>query len=128
MASILIVDDERDLVELVKVILVRDGHILREAYDGVEALAVLGVEPESDAGFKPDLILVDVWMPNIDGPALSRRLSQCPKTSKIPLIIFTAKDQASKQFASVESVAAFMPKPFEPKDLRDAVLSVLRKR
>ncbi|HAH05582.1 MAG TPA: two-component system response regulator [Elusimicrobia bacterium] len=128
MANILIVDDERDLVELVKVILARDGHAVREAFDGVEALSVLGVAPESPEGFKPDLILVDVWMPQLDGPGLARRLAQAPKTSAIPLLVLTAKDQVTAQFSSVQSVAGFISKPFEPKDLRDAVARVLRKR
>lgn len=128
MASLLIVDDERDLVELVKVILAKDGYALREAFDGQEALAVLGVEPDSPEGFKPDLILIDVWMPLLDGPGLARRLAQSPKTSAIPLLVLTAKDQAAAQFDSVKSVAGFIPKPFEPKDLRAAIARTLGKR
>ena len=81
--KILVVDDERDIVGWLKHVLTHYGFSVTEAYDGVQALEVVAVD-------RPDLILLDLKMPRMDGRATIRRLREQEETRSVPIIVFTA--------------------------------------
>jgi two-component system, OmpR family, alkaline phosphatase synthesis response regulator PhoP len=110
-AKILVVDDEKDVVELLKFLLEKDGHQVVTAYNGREAL-------ESISKAKPELILLDVMMPEMDGYTVQTQLLNNPDTKEIPIIVLTAKGQLKDVFALSTNVRAYMEKPFDPKALR----------
>lgn len=128
MARILVVDDERDVVTLIKFLLEKDGHQVLEAYNGAEALAKLGVEPKADGAELPDLVVCDVMMPVLDGFTVSRRLGENPRTRGLPIIVLTAKGQMRDLFESASNVAAYVEKPFDPKKLRELITGVLSRK
>ena len=120
MARVLVVDDERDVVELVKFLLERDGHKVIEAFNGREALEKAYAEI-------PDLIVLDIMMPEMDGYTVNARLTETESTKKIPVIILTAKGQMRDVFEMASNVAFYMEKPFDPKHLREKIQEVLSK-
>ena len=83
-AVILIVDDERANRRLLQVLLKPKGYVTRTATDGTEALASIAADP-------PDLILLDVMMPGLDGRAVASAVKADPATSNIPIIMVTAQ-------------------------------------
>ena len=129
MARILLVDDERDVVTLIKFMLEKDGHTVIGAYDGAEALAKAGVEPRDETAVIPDLVILDVMMPVMDGYAVCARLQEDERTKAVPVLVLTAKGgEAKEQFDSACRVTAHLEKPFDPKTLRETVASLLEKR
>jgi len=114
-----VVDDERDVVELLKFLLEKDGYTVVTAYNGREALTVTGQS-------SPDLILLDVMMPEMDGYTVQTQLLENPKTREIPIIILTAKGQLRDVFAMSPNVRAYIEKPFDPKTLRLKIQESLR--
>ena len=109
--KILIVDDEIDLVETIKFRLEAAGYDVVTAYDGQEALKKVRNE-------KPDLILLDVMMPSVDGYQVCRMLKFDDKYRDIPIIMLTARGQ-DKDRATGEEVGAdaYIAKPFDSKIL-----------
>ncbi len=114
MAKILVVDDEKDVVELLKFLLEKDGYQVVTAFNGREALA-------SAQENNPDLILLDVMMPEMDGYTVQTQLLDIPNTKNIPIIILTAKGQLRDVFAMSANVKAYIEKPFDPKTLRTKI-------
>jgi CheY-like chemotaxis protein len=110
-AKILVVDDEKDVVELLKFLLEKDGYNVITAFNGREALATAKQEI-------PDLMLLDVMMPEMDGYTVQTQLLDNPNTRGIPIIILTAKGQLRDVFAMSANVKAYIEKPFDPKTLR----------
>jgi len=109
--KILVVDDERHIVRLVQVNLEREGHQVVSAFDGKEALRK--VESE-----KPDLIVLDVMMPHMDGFEVLKRLKSDDKTKDIPVVMLTAKAQDADVFRGWASgVDCYLTKPFNPVEL-----------
>ena len=125
MARILVVDDERDVVTLVRFLLSRDGHEVSEAFHGGEALAKLGLDPVSE-GPLPELMILDVMMPVTDGYTVAKRAAEDARTRTMPVIMLTAKGQTRELLESVPNVAAVIEKPFDPQRLRDMVSSILK--
>lgn len=121
MAKILIVDDELPIVQLMQFILEKVGHEVSVAYNGAEALQQLGVEPKNDAAPLPDLILLDLMMPVMDGLTACLRMRDHARTAKVPIVVVTAKGDMRTAFEAVPSVTAFFHKPFDPGALRAAV-------
>ena len=110
-ARILVVDDEPSIVKLVKTTLLGRGYVVDEAFDGVEAIAQAKLH-------HPDLILLDVMMPRMDGNEVRKRLLADPETKDIPVVMLTAKTQLSEQQAGLDCGALdYICKPFTPKDL-----------
>lgn len=128
MARILIVDDEQPIVTLMRFILEKVGHQVDEAHNGQEALAALGVDPKDDTKVLPDLIMMDVMMPIMDGHTATLKIRDCPRTSGVPIVVVTAKGDMRALFDTVPSVAAFFHKPFDPGALRQAVAKALEKK
>jgi two-component system alkaline phosphatase synthesis response regulator PhoP len=111
MSRILAVDDEPHILKLVAFSLKAGGFEVIEASDGLSAIAIAEAE-------QPDLILMDVMMPVLDGFEACRRLKENPATKDIPVVMLTAKTQLSEQKAGLDCGAAdYICKPFTPKDL-----------
>ena len=109
--KILAVDDERHIVRLIQVNLERSGYQVVTAFDGAEALKKVEAE-------RPDLIVLDVMMPKMDGFEVLKRLQANPETRDIPIIMLTAKAQDADVFRGWSSgVSAYLTKPFNPLEL-----------
>lgn len=121
MAKVLVVDDEPSVAMLMRFILEKSGHTVAEARNGLEALGALGVEPEDSSVDLPDLVLLDVMMPVMDGLAAARAMSVHPRASKVPILVVTAKGDLRPLFEALPQVAGFFQKPFDPNQLREAV-------
>ena len=120
-ATILVVDDERDLVELLTVNLRAEGHRVRQAYNGDEALLQAAETP-------PDLVVLDMMMPGLSGADVARRLRANPRTARVPIIMLTARATESDQVLGL-SIGAddYITKPFSMKVLKARVEAVLRR-
>ena len=115
----MVVDDARDVVALLKYLLERDGrHTVAAAYDGEQALSMLGIEPPSTPAELPDLIILDIMLPGVDGYSVNSKLLDDPRTREIPVIILTAKGQVQDLFRMSANVKAVVEKPFDPSKLR----------
>ncbi len=118
MAKILVVDDEKNVADLISFLLEKDGHSVRSAGDGEACLAAVAAE-------KPDLIVLDVMMPVMDGYTVSARLLENEDTRHIPLLILTAKGQMRDAFEMASNVAEYVEKPFDPAGLRERIKKIL---
>jgi two-component system alkaline phosphatase synthesis response regulator PhoP/two-component system response regulator VicR len=117
--KVLAVDDERHIVRLIQVNLERAGYQVATAFDGAEALKKV----ESD---KPDLIVLDVMMPKMDGFEVLKRLQANPESREIPIVMLTAKAQDADVFRGWASgVSAYLTKPFNPLELITFVKRIL---
>jgi two-component system, OmpR family, response regulator len=116
--KILVVDDEKRIVEIVKAYLERDGYKVIAAYDGKEALELAQKE-------KPELVVLDLMLPEINGWDVCRKLR---KESDIPVIMLTARDDTTDKIVGLELGADdYVTKPFDPKELVSRVRAVLRR-
>ncbi len=118
MATILIADDESDIREYSRSVLERNGHRVIEVSSGTAVLEALTKE-------KPDLLLLDVMLPGMDGHTLQMHLSNHPQLKKIPVIIVTALEFTQEMFAKFPQVKGFLAKPFTPVQLDEAVRQVV---
>lgn len=117
--KILVVDDEPDVVMLIEATLRGDGFDVVKAYDGIGALDLVTSE-------KPDLILLDIMMPRMDGTEVRKRLLADPATADIPVIHLSAVGDFEKQHqALAEGVTDYIVKPFTPSDLAQRVADML---
>lgn len=106
--KVLIVDDESHIVELVRVCLEDTDYEIIEAYDGQEALDKARSE-------KPDLILLDIMLPKMDGYEVCKNLKTDDSTKSIPVVMLTAKGQEVDKVKGFQSGAdSYMTKPFSP--------------
>ena len=121
MAKVLVVDDEPSVVMLVRFVLEKAGHVVAEAHNGLEALQALGVRPEDSSVDLPDVVVLDVMMPVMDGLGAAEAMRAHPRASKVPILVVTAKGDLRQLFESMPQVAGFFQKPFDPRQLRDAV-------
>lgn len=120
--KILVVDDEKDIVEILQEILRHEGYDVITASDGNE-----GLKKASEN--KPDLIVADVMMPHMDGYELVKRLKEDPGTTNIPVVFLTAKDQATDRYKGLSlGVAAYIVKLFDLDELREVVREVLENK
>lgn len=124
----MIVDDERDVVTLLKFLLEKDGHRIITAFDGAEALATLGVAPPRPGAEVPEVIILDVMMPIMDGYTVSAKLASHETLRKVPLVILTAKGEMRDLFKLSANVATYIEKPFDPRTLRDTIAGILAKK
>ncbi len=130
-AKILIVDDENDVVSLIKFLLEKDGHAVSEASNGVMALEKIGLDQNGARKgefVRYDLVILDVMMPLMDGYTVSAKLSADPLARAIPIIVLTAKGGLQDIFTPASNVVAYVSKPFDPKKLRQTVADTLAAR
>ena len=126
MSTILVVDDAPEIVTLLRFILEKDGHVILEASNGHVALERLGVEPPLQDAPQPDLIILDIMMPVMDGYTLNTRLQREDRTRSIPILVLTAKGQKMRDlFEMAPNVAAYVQKPFDPRMLRELIVSII---
>lgn len=125
MASILVVDDERDIIDLVAFTLQKQGHRVFSASSGVQALEMLGVEPSKAGAVKPDLVVLDIMMPVMSGYTVAGKLLDHPATRSIPIVFLTAKEQVLELSQMSPNVKEYLVKPFDPGVLRESVVRVL---
>ena len=119
---VLIADDDRDILELVGFRLQTSGYDVLKAEDGEEALRVA-------AESTPDLVVLDVMMPKLDGYEVTRRLRAEEATARIPVILLTARVQEADIARGFEAGADdYLKKPFSPRELGARVQAVLGRR
>jgi len=129
MPVIMVVDDEPDIVTLLRFALEADGHKITDAGNGQIALERLGIEPVNMDLTLPDLIVLDIMMPVMDGYQLNMRLQTEPRGKDIPILVLTAKGQKMRDlFEMAPNVAAYVQKPFDPKMLRELIAGILASR
>ena len=115
---ILVVDDERKIVDIVRAYLERDGFRVVTAYDGETALRVFRQE-------KPDLIVLDLMLPKMSGHDVCRVIR---KESEVPIIMLTARDELTDKVVGLELGADdYLTKPFEGRELVARVKAILRR-
>ncbi len=113
--KILVVDDEPPIMRLMEFILARHGHTMLTAVNGEEAL-------ERAYAHAPDLILLDIMMPRIDGYEVARTLRADPQFARMPIIMLSAKAQEEDIQKGMEvGVDAYITKPFSPDHLVQVV-------
>lgn len=116
---ILLVDDEPDLVQMVSVRLSASGYEVVPAYDGQQAL-------DQVKQVKPDLIILDLMLPKLDGYKVCRLLKFDERTKGIPVLIFTARAQVEDVTLATECGAdAYLTKPFEARALLGKIQELL---
>jgi excisionase family DNA binding protein len=116
---VLIVDDDPGLRRYVRASLESEGYAVREAGSAEEGLAAL--EEES-----PDLILLDVMMPKVDGWEMLRRVQERHGVGTIPVVMFSGKvDEASEADAKARGAKGFIGKPFDPRQLIESTKQLL---
>lgn len=119
---ILIVDDDPETVRLVKLMLGRQGYNIITANSGQQALELIEIE-------KPDLIVLDIMMPEMDGLQVTRQIRANPRTAEIPILIFTAKTQVDDKVAGYEAGAdEYISKPIHPAELVARIKALLARR
>lgn len=120
MKTILVVDDNEDSREIVKKILKKQGYEIIEAIDGEEALA-------KAIAYRPDLILMDISIPKIDGYEATRRLKARPDFKDIPIIAFTAHAMKGDQEKALQAGCnGYISKPINVKDFPEQIKVYLK--
>jgi diguanylate cyclase (GGDEF)-like protein len=121
--KVLVVDDERNILEIIRFNLEVEGYEVLTSQDGEEALRLV---QES----RPDIILCDIMMPEIDGLEVCRRLKADGRTNQIPVVMLSARTQAQDKVASIDAGADdFITKPFDFSDLvARIIINLIRAR
>lgn len=120
---ILCVEDEPEMIDLMRLILGRRGFEVKGAAGGIEGLKMIRQEP-------PDLILLDLMMPDMDGWEVYQQIKADEKTKNIPVIVVTAKAQSIDKVLGlhIAKVDDYITKPFSPQDLMNSVDKVLKSK
>lgn len=123
LSKVLVVEDDVDIQKVVRMSLkVRGTKDVVVVSNGEECLAIAG-------DLKPDLILLDVMMPKLDGYQTCRRLKQDPSTQAIPVIFLTAKAQHFEVKQGLEAGAlGYLVKPFDPMTLHDQIVAMMSRK
>jgi len=118
---ILVVEDDEDIMELIAYNLEREKYSVTKAESGEAALA-------ATTKFRPDLVLLDLMLPETDGLEVCRQLKSSPQTESVPIIMVTAKGDEPDVVTGLELGADdYVSKPFRPKELMARVRAVLRR-
>jgi two-component system alkaline phosphatase synthesis response regulator PhoP len=121
MAKILIVDDEQDIVELISYNLEKEGFKTVKAYDGDAAFRLVKTQ-------KPDLVILDLMLPQMNGLDVCRAIRRNPETASLPIIMLTAKgDEVDKIIGLEIGADDYVTKPFSIKELIARVRTILRR-
>src|SRR5712692_4547805 len=120
-SRVLIVEDEADIRDLLAFHLEREGYQVSKSRTGADALRYVKASP-------PDLILLDIMLPEVDGLEVCRRLRREPATAALPIVMLTAKGDEVDRVLGLELGADdYIVKPFSPKELLARVRAVLRR-
>ena len=114
--SIIYIEDDPEMIDLVSLILNRRGYIVKGAHGGLQGLDMVAAE-------KPDLVLLDLMMPDIDGWDVYQQIKGSPETRNIPVVIITAKSQTIDKVLGlhIAGVDDYLCKPFHPQELWDSI-------
>lgn len=116
---ILIVDDEPNIVIAIEFLMTREGHITRTAYNGAEALQAV-------ADFRPELLILDVMMPGIDGFEVARQIRKNPDLDAVKIVFLTAKGTQRDKAAGYASGAEYyLVKPFDNDELVQTITEII---
>ena len=118
--EVLVIDDERDVANLIKVNLEDQGYDVFVAYNGPDAIAIARER-------KPEVIILDLAMPGMDGFSVMKVLKQDKETEHIPIIVLTGHDtKGYKQKSLMLGAAQYMTKPFSEKDIVEEIKKVIK--
>ncbi len=119
--SVLVVDDEEDILELIHYNLEKEGYTVKTVKTGEECLSIVGK-------LVPDIVILDLMLPGLDGLEVCKRLKQSEASRSIPVLMLTAKSEDSDIVSGLELGADdYITKPFSPKVLIARVRAVLRR-
>ena len=118
---ILIVDDEASVADLIEAVLVSEGYIVAIARDGIQGILLA-------RDWKPDLVLMDVMLPGIDGTTAIRRLKSDPETSDLPIVAMSAGRTIRRQSNELSDADAALAKPFDIEALLAQIEFLLSRR
>lgn len=120
--TILYIEDDPEMIDLISLILNRPGLSVKGAHGGRQGMDAIASE-------KPDVLLLDLMMPDMDGWEVYQQLKSKPETAAIPVIIITAKAQNIDKILGlrIAGVDDYICKPFHPQDLLDSLQRVLDK-
>ena len=122
MTTVLIVDDSSTLREMISGLLIKAGMTVLEATDGVEAKEKIAANP-------PDLVILDIVMPNMNGYELCRWVKSNPETETVPVVICSSKNEDFDRYWGMKQGAdAYIAKPFRPIEMVETVKHLLRGR
>ena len=120
--NILVVEDDRNISDLIRMYLEKEGFDVRIAYDGGKAVE----EYDRQA---PDMVLLDIMLPEEDGLSVLKKLRATPRTAKLPVIMLTARGEDVDRILGLELGADdYLGKPFNPRELLARIHAVLRRR
>ena len=120
-ATVLLVDDEEDLLELLAYTLQREGFRVLTASDGLEGLKLAEAE-------QPDLIVLDIMMPKMDGIAMCERVREAAQLRLTPILMLTARGAEGDEIAGLDAGADdYLPKPISPRLLVSRIRALLRR-
>jgi two-component system alkaline phosphatase synthesis response regulator PhoP len=120
--KILVVDDELDILELIRHTLAKEGFEVHVAANGSQAI-------DQTAKVNPEIILMDVMMPVMDGMEACRQLKENPETKNIPVVFLTARSEEFAELAGFEAGADdYIAKPIRPRVLLSRIKAILRRR
>jgi DNA-binding response OmpR family regulator len=120
---ILCIEDEAEMIDLTRLVLEREGFEVLGAVGGSEGLEIIKRE-------KPDLVLLDLMMPDIDGWEVYRQMKADEASAQIPVIVVTAKAQSIDKVLGLQvaKVDDYITKPFGPKELLESIHRILNKQ
>jgi two-component system alkaline phosphatase synthesis response regulator PhoP len=119
--KIVVIEDDQDITRLVTHYLTKEGYTVKSFLDGIRGLKFFKEE-------RPDLVILDLMLPEMDGLEVCKRLRADPKTSTLPIIVLTAKGEETDKIVGLELGADdYVTKPFSPKELVARVKALLRR-
>ena len=121
MAKILIVDDDPEIANLLQLTFESMGHTVKICDNGRDVVDII-------KEFKPNLMILDVMLPGIDGYSITVSLNEDKELSKIPIVVLSALEPSRNLFSKFNQVAAFLTKPFSTDELLEAVKEALEKK
>src|ERR1700730_10177257 len=120
-STVLVIDDDENIIELIKLGLKYEGFQVESTASGLDGLA-------ASQRLNPDLIILDLMLPEIDGLEVARRLRENPTTRDIPILMLTAKDEVRDRVAGLETGADdYLAKPFSFEELVARIHAILRR-
>jgi len=119
--KVLIIEDEVDIAQLVSFNLQRNGYLVNQVHDGLEGL-------EKILKDQPDLVILDLMLPGLDGYKILKKMQRDPRSNSIPVLMLTAKSQIDDRLKGLELGADdYLTKPFSPKELILRVKAILKR-
>lgn len=121
----MVVDDDPDVLMLMREILARANYQVTTASSGLEALEKLGLQPYNPALELPDLVVLDIMLPKVDGYGVASMLRNNLRTRDIPVVVTTALKDVSRLFSATVKINGLVTKPFDPAQLLNTITESL---